>query len=462
MPFVRGQFFASMVEYCSKEVDAIPTLEDILYIFLDTLGAHAVLVIFLFAVMNERGWQRLKKLPALLLSPLTAAFLDLSLQAALSDAWIICYCISSCAILLICTLWVRWVWRIGSWHAFAAVCMAGIFQVAASCLSILFTKIPLNGVLQLVVEYAAVLAAAALLYRLRFGVWFRLLLENESGQRWSALLLFALEAAMEAFFILQRGIQPEYLAAYYLLVITMAALTAGLVAYLARQFDAARKMEAQRDVIAQQQFYERDLDDIRREVRAFRHDYKNLLAGLSEQADEGELDELRATLSKLDVGFERRIGEKIRSSTQIGNLRIPQARSLLLSKLAYMGSKGIDCRLEVLYPIEWVNMDIWDFTRCMGILLDNAAEAAAATEPSWVEIVLLTQGEQMSLRVSNPYTGTIVPDKIWLEGFSTKGKGRGLGLASYQKILTGYANVTSFTSWADGVFVQELTIGGPP
>ena len=93
--------------------------------------------------------------------------------------------------------------------------------------------------------------------------------------------------------------------------------------------------------------------------------YKNLLAGLSEQADEGELDELRAALSELDAGFDQRIGEKIRASTQLGNVRAPQVRSLLLSKLAAMGQRGIDCRLEALYPVEWVGMDVWDFTRCL-------------------------------------------------------------------------------------------------
>ncbi len=245
--FVRGQILLSVVEYFSEEVTAVSIWEGIIYIFADTLTGHAVLVMFLFAIMDERGWQRLKKLPSLLLSPLTATALDLSLQAVIPDSWTVRYCISSCAILLICTLWVRWAWRIGFWRAFAAVCMAGIFQVAMSCLSILFTMIPLEGDLQFVVEEAAfwvvIPVAAALLYRLRFGAWFRLLLENESGQHWTALLLFGLEAAMEAFLILQKGIQPEYLAVYYLLVTTMAALTAGLVVYLARQFDATRKME---------------------------------------------------------------------------------------------------------------------------------------------------------------------------------------------------------------------------
>ena len=66
----------------------------------------------------------------------------------------------------------------------------------------------------------------------------------------------------------------------------------------------------------------------------------------------------------------------------------------------------------------------------------------------------------MSLRVSNPYAGIVEPDKIWVEGFSTKGEDRGLGLSSYQRILAGYPNAACSTGWAGGVFVQELAIGG--
>ena len=103
-------------------------------------------------------------------------------------------------------------------------------------------------------------------------------------------------------------------------------------------------------------------------------------------------------------------------------------------------------------------MDPWDFTRCLGILLDNAAEAALETDTPWVEIILLPQKGRLSLRISNPYAGTINPDKIWTESFSTKGEGRGLGLPSYQRILADYPNAAASTSWADGVFVQELTV----
>lgn len=437
------------------------TLENCLSSFIDHSIAHVALAAYLFVITDAWGWRMLKKLPALLLSPLLATLQGAGMYALLPDHGIVRYCLSSCGILLMCTLWVWWACRIGFWQAFSATCMAGVFQVAMSCLSqILFLNSDLPLAAVTAIYWVVVLVSAVLLYRMHFGRWFRLLLEMGSGQRRISLFFFALEVSMEVFLILQVGIQPEYLISYYVLVLAMAALEAGLVAYLAWRFDAVRRLEAQRDVIAQQQLYERDLEAIRREVRAFRHDYKNLLAGLSEQADEGGLDQLRTALSELDVGFDQRIGEKIRTSTQLGNVRIPQVRSLLLSKLASMGEKGIDCRLEALYPVEQVGMDPWDFARCLGILLDNAAEAAAETETPWVEVVLLSQGEGVSLRVSNPYAGTVDPDKLWKEGASTKGKGRGLGLSSYQRILAGYANAATSTSWAEDVFVQKLTVEG--
>ena len=257
-----------------------------------------------------------------------------------------------------------------------------------------------------------------------------------------------------------NGVQPRFLMFYYLLVAVMVVLMTVLVVYMAQQIDTTRKMQAQQDIIAQQRLYEQDLEMIRREVRAFRHDYKNLLAGLSQQAGAGELEGLRHTLSELDAGFDLRIGEKIQSSAQIGNVQIPEVRSLLLSKLTVMREKGAECHLEVIYPVVAVDMDVWDFVRCLGILIDNAVEAALDMKQPWVEIVLLAQHGQVVLRVSNSYANIIEPGKMWDEGWSTKGTGRGLGLSSYQRILENYSNASTRTSWENGIFVQEMTVEG--
>ena len=433
---------------------------DFLVGFLDTLTGHLALAVYLLAVTDERAvWRRLKKLPLLLLSPLIAVLLSAGLHTVpiLGTSQ---YFISSFAVLIMCTLWVRWAWQFGFLRAFAATCMAGIFQVAESTMSFWMSGESIFFMAQLSLYLGASIVVSLLLYKLRFGRWFRLLLDSETVPWRMALLLFALEASMEVFLSLGKGVHPPYLPFYYLMASVLVLLTAALMIYLAQRFETARKMQAQQDVIAQQRLYEQDLEMIRREVRTFRHDYKNLLASLAEQAGEGELEELRHTLSELDAGFDRRLGKKIQVSTQIGNLQLPEARSLLLSKLTVMREKGIDCRLEVLYPIAAVDMDVWDFVRCLGILIDNAMEAALNTERPWVEIVLLAQERQVFLRISNSYTNVIEPGKMWDDGWSTKGAGRGLGLPGYQRILENYSNVSTGTSWENGVFVQEMTVEG--
>lgn len=75
-----------------------------------------------------------------------------------------------------------------------------------------------------------------------------------------------------------------------------------------------------------------------------------------------------------------------------------------------------------------------------------------------MEIILLAQDGRVFLRVSNPYANPIAPARIWDEGWSTKGAGRGLGLAGYQRIVANYPNASVCTGWASGVFVQELTV----
>ena len=421
------------------------------------------MVSYLLAVTDEKTiWKRLKKLPFLLPSPFIATAVSIGLAFIIPEPMLFPYYISSAANLLMCTLWVQWTWRLDFLRAFSAVCMAAVLQVATTSLAqIYFLIFPTDSRLNIKVMTTVLLfsaAAAALLKLLRFGARFRWLLEDQSNLHRNAALMFALELSMEAFLLLQNGVRRQYLVVYYILVIVLVIVAAGLIVYLAYRFDANCTLQIQRDIIAQQQLYEQNLEDIHREVRSFRHDYKNLLASLSQQADEGKLDTLRSMLSELDADFDRNLGKKIQFSTQIGNLQIPQVRSLLLGKLTDLRKNDVECRLEVLYPVETVGMNIWDFVRCLGILTDNAAEAALETEQPWVEIILLAQSGQIFLRVSNPYVNLPDPGKIWNEGWSTKGPGRGLGLSGYLRILERYPNAIFSTTWDGGIFTQELTV----
>ena len=89
---------------------------------------HIALVIYLYVIMDERGCRMLKKLPVLVFSPALASLIHVSLYNVFKVSGLVLYVVISVANVLMCTLWVRWGWRIGIGRALAAVCMAGCFR----------------------------------------------------------------------------------------------------------------------------------------------------------------------------------------------------------------------------------------------------------------------------------------------------------------------------------------------
>ncbi len=79
-------------------------------------------------------------------------------------------------------------------------------------------------------------------------------------------------------------------------------------------------------------------------------------------------------------------------------------------------------------------------------------------ENAYINIMVSCQDGFTTFRVKNTLYSEVDFHKIWLEGYSTKGNGRGTGLANYKKILECYENVFPYTSIQDGYFIQELKI----
>lgn len=226
----------------------MPTFSDLFWGFLDSLTGHLAMAVYLLAVTDEHAvWRRLKKLPLLFLSPLIYILLSLGLYM-IPELSMLQYYLSSFSVLVMCALWVRWVWKWGFWKSLTATCMAGIFQVADATVSTM-VSVPFAAAAGL--HLGISVAVSLLLYRLRFGTWFCLLLDSKSAPWRMALLLFALEAVMEMLLRLAFGVQPHFLKFYYLLVVAMVILMAVMIVYLARQIDTTRKIQAQQDVIAQ-------------------------------------------------------------------------------------------------------------------------------------------------------------------------------------------------------------------
>ena len=123
-----------------------------------------------------------------------------------------------------------------------------------------------------------------------------------------------------------------------------------------------------------------------------------------------------------------------------------------------MKSKHIKCELEVLRPLLYTTLHGTDLCRCFGILIDNAIDEVCEKQNAYVNIMISRQEGFTTFRVKNTLYSEIDFHKIWFEGYSTKGEGRGTGLANYKKILERYDNVFPHTSVQNGYFIQELKI----
>lgn len=123
-----------------------------------------------------------------------------------------------------------------------------------------------------------------------------------------------------------------------------------------------------------------------------------------------------------------------------------------------MEKDRIVCELEVMHPFYGTDFKATDLCRCLGILIDNAMDEVRGKEGAQIHIMISSQEGVTTFRVKNTLYHTVDFHKIWKQGYSTKGKDRGIGLANYRKILSGYDHVLPVTEVHDGWFIQELKV----
>ena len=168
------------------------TLNDFIAAYYGSCLGHIMLVIYLFAIVDEHvTWkQAAGRLPALLLSPLMVT----GISALFSDRMTVLL-LGSLSNLFCCTFWVKWAWKIPLWKAFSYICMAGVMQVLNSSLRLYKFLADVLSVEWLVstAEIAGgmllALGAAFFLRKTGFGVLFRSLLEEAGRMGWDPCII---------------------------------------------------------------------------------------------------------------------------------------------------------------------------------------------------------------------------------------------------------------------------------
>ena len=304
---------------------------------------------------------------------------------------------------------------------------------------------------------AAILLILFLLHQLKVGDAYRRWLEHRDVWNWGMLCLSAypvLIYSMMALFTYGGMSRNSSMSIAYLVLI--AALI--VFHYKGREEWQRKEAAAQSLIVQQQEAYIRTLEGMQKEMRRFRHDYKNMMSGMYLTAKEGELTEAMDYIRELTEDFDSQIGGQIRQMSHLGNVCMTEVRGLLLAKISQMQKEGTACELEVMRPFRETGCRTTDLCRCLGILIDNAMDEVRGKEDARVHIMISCQEGYTTFRVKNRLYHEVDVHRIWQQGYSTRGAERGIGLASYRKILDGYGNVLPATAVEEGYFVQEFKV----
>ncbi len=206
------------------------------------------------------------------------------------------------------------------------------------------------------------------------------------------------------------------------------------------------------------QEYTGSLEKLYTDMRTFRHDYINILSSMIGYIENKDIESLERYFNDKILPLSRGIESNNFKLGALKNLKIPEIKGIISSKLIRAQELNIDVLLEVAEPIYKVNIDIIDLSRIVGILLDNAIEAAVNCEKPSLKLALIKKENSVLIVVINSLFEEVMIHKIYEKGFSTKGSNRGIGLYNLKQIIEGYNNITIDTLIENGEFKQLFEI----
>ena len=193
-------------------------------------------------------------------------------------------------------------------------------------------------------------------------------------------------------------------------------------------------------------------------IRAFKHDYSNMVHSLGGYITFGDME----GLAKFYEGLTRET-KKAGQLESISPTKItePSVYTLFATKHEDARAKDILFSVETMFDYKKLNMPIFDFCKILGIFLDNAIEAAEESDEREINIVFRRSAADkvQIFSIENTYKDKDVDtENIFEKDFSTKNRNSGIGLWEVKNIVDRNKNVTLLTSKDKKFFTQRLII----
>lgn len=217
------------------------------------------------------------------------------------------------------------------------------------------------------------------------------------------------------------------------------------MSFFSKQIDK-RIAAYQRELI---ETHYREVENMYRQIRGWRHDYRNHIQMMKVLAANGDMDALKVYLDEMDTDL-----NTVDTVVKTGN---PMADAILNSKISLARSRNIPTQVDAHIPVK-LKMSELDLCCIIGNLFDNAMEASMALpeEKRMIRVYMDMKGTQLYISFTN-FTAAKKLNKVG-RGFKTsKGEGHGFGLVRMDDIVSRYDGYLSRNS-EDGAFTTEILI----
>ena len=217
------------------------------------------------------------------------------------------------------------------------------------------------------------------------------------------------------------------------------------MSFLSKQIDK-RLAAYQRELI---ETHYQEVENMYRQVRGWRHDYRNHIQMMKVLAANEDLEGLKVYLDQLDTDL-----NTVDTVVKTGNA---MADAILNSKISLAKSRGIPVQVDAHIPVK-LKMSELDLCCILGNLFDNAIDASLALpeDQRLIRVYMDMKGSQLYISFTN-FTASKKMEKVGKRFRTTKGEGHGFGLVRIDSIierLDGYLNRNS----EDGAFTTEILI----
>lgn len=196
------------------------------------------------------------------------------------------------------------------------------------------------------------------------------------------------------------------------------------------------------------------------QVRSFKHDFDNMVNSIGGYIINEDIEGLKKYYNGLLEECNKTNNLYALSPKVINH---PAIYHLLATKYFEADKLGVQINLNVFLDLNEIEkrMKIYDFTRILGILLDNAIDAAKECKEKILNVTFRKEisNNMILVIVQNTYLNKDVnTEEIFQKGITSKENHGGLGLWKVRQILMKNNNLNLFTTKDTKFFTQQFEI----